>query len=120
MGFVEEKAKQLIAEVGQVLKGLPTEQLDAVITDFKKFLEENKEDLNRWVGQYMAGETSKKEFIWFLRSKKNLLELKTLEHLGLSLVKLEKTRDKVIKTLKNAVLGGLGELLRRLVKLKRR
>ena len=117
MSFIPGKVKQVVKEVTGVLKDLPTAQLEAVINDVKGFLESNKEDLNRLVAEYMTRKISREELVFLLKGKKNLVILKSLEQLAVSTVKLEETRDRVIKVLTRAALGGLLGVLRRLVKL---
>ena len=115
MPFIEDKTKEIIDEVTRLLVEIPGEHLEGVISDVVSFLKQNKTEINRWVESYRAGELSRADLTWLLKSKRDLVVLKTLEHLGIGAVKLEEYRDRVIEAVKKVALGGLLTMIKRLL-----
>lgn len=69
---------------------------DQAIDDAKTFLEDTKEDLERWTKLFAVGQLNKDEFAFLVQSQKDLFDLHALKQAGLTLITAQKFRDAVI------------------------
>jgi len=93
--FLNSAKSQVIA----LAKTLGKDCVGAAISDGHKFLEDSKADLEHWTSQLIHGEINQDDFSFLIQAKKDLAEMKALEHAGLSLVKIEKFRIALLDTL---------------------
>ncbi len=83
--FIEKIEKGLMQLAQTSLK----EFKNAVTSDAKDFLNENKADLQTWTKQLAAGELSKKDFEDLVLGRKDVVEMHALKVVEGSRVKLE-------------------------------
>ena len=69
---------------------------ETALDDGNLFLENSKEDLERWTKALANGDLKKDEFEWLLESKKDLVELFALKKIGLAKVALDRFVNGVI------------------------
>ena len=72
------------------------EYKDAAKTKGKAFIEETKNDLERWTKALAKGDLSRNDFEWLVKSKKDLFELNTLKQIGLTKVAVDRFVNGVI------------------------
>lgn len=99
-----------MSEFEQITSNLLDELKELSISTFgnlgKKAFKENKvffnktrNDIEIWTKQYIAELITKEELEFLIKSKKDLLELKSLTRKGLSHIKIEGYKEKVINLL---------------------
>jgi hypothetical protein len=86
---VEEGLKQLSQETLKDFK-------DGFASDSKKFLEENKVDLQTWTKQLAAGKLSRKDFEDLVLGRKDVAEMQALRVAEITKVKLELCKLRLI------------------------
>ncbi len=69
-----------------------------LIQDGTSFALKLEEDLNKWADEYSIYEMTKEEFENLVKSKKELLEMESLKHLGLAKTDLNKLRNAIVET----------------------
>jgi hypothetical protein len=89
--IVENNTKKLAKHT---LKGFKTEALK----DVKAFLEDSKEDLQRWTRLLAIGELSQDDFEWLVIGRKEVIELQVLKQSGLTLVRLDRFKNALLNS----------------------
>ncbi len=69
---------------------------DEAIAAGKDFLAQSKEDLQHWTEQLAAGQISKEDFEWLMRSKENAVKLIILNRIGLTKTQADKLTAGII------------------------
>lgn len=64
--------------------------------DALKLLSTLEEDIKTWTLKLATGEMSKDDFEWLVLSKKELIEMIALKQVGLSLIKIDELKAKVL------------------------
>lgn len=90
--FTERLSKGIIDIAREILD----EFKDQGLGDAKKFIDDTNDELQRWTKQLAKGELTKDEFIFLVRSQKDLFDLHALKQAGLGLIAAQKFRDAVI------------------------
>lgn len=91
----------------KLLKELKDEGASLAKEAFKQFKNEAEndalnliqtleEDLKNWTLQLANGSLSKDDFEWLVMAKKELIEMIGLKHAGLSLIKIDELKAKVL------------------------
>lgn len=94
-------------DIEQLLKELKDESAALAKATFKKFKAEAeedalnligtlKEDIKNWTIMLANGQISKDEFEWLVMSKKELIEMVGLKQAGLTLIKLDELKAKLL------------------------
>lgn len=65
---------------------------DEAVQDSKQFLEESKEDLERWTKLLEEGEISKKDFKSLVKGQEDLARMEALKQAGLAAVEVDRFR----------------------------
>lgn len=92
----------------ELLTGLKCEIITLAKTSFKGFAKEAEQDAKqtidkieekfaRWVVLLAEGQLTKEDFELLINAQKELLEMKGLQKVGMSAIKVERFRDGVIK-----------------------
>lgn len=94
-------------DIEKLLKELKDESAKLAKQAFKKFKEEAEndaihlissleEDIKRWTLQLTNGQISKDDFEWLVMAKKELIEMVALKHAGLTLIKIDELKAKLL------------------------
>jgi hypothetical protein len=102
MTLYEKLISDLNDKINELANIIWNEYEDAVIKDGISFLKSINEDLEKWSKQLADKSLSKKEFEILIRSKKELIELKTLKNLEIS----KACQDKFANDLLNTIISG--------------
>ncbi len=73
--------------------------------DALNLLEGMKENLKTWTLQLAEGKLSKKDFEYLILGQKELIEMNALKQAGLSLVKADEFKNKLLNLVINTVVG---------------
>ena len=96
-------------EIKDEMTALARANLEGFLEDIKKdtrlFLKKSGKDLQRWMNLVKTNGLTDRDFVWLLKSKKDLMELAALKKAGLSLVKIEETRNKLLGIIARAALS---------------
>jgi hypothetical protein len=84
--FIRTLTKELEEFAAYSWKGLSKE----AIKDGKKFLEDSKEDIERWTTLLAREDLSKSDFEWLVASKKDSAEMLALKRKGLGKAALDR------------------------------
>lgn len=98
----EKLISDLNDKINELANIIWNEYEDAVIKEGICFLKSINEDLEKWSKQLADKSLSKKEFEVLIRSKKELIELKTLRNLEIS----KACQDKFVDDLLNTIISG--------------
>ncbi|WP_291319736.1 hypothetical protein [Desulfonatronospira sp.] len=101
--IVEEFRNELIS----LSSDLRDDIKDALLQDGLDFIEGSKADLERWSNLFAAGQLSREELEWLLRSKRDLVEMEALKQKGLALARIDRYRNAVTQSALNAVFKGI-------------
>lgn len=92
--FIDELKRNL-----QKLAAGPYQKYSSqLIKDGTAFAVKLEEDLKKWAAEYSIQEMTKEEFESLIKSKKNLLEMEALKHVGLPKTDLNKIRNSIVET----------------------
>lgn len=94
-------------DIEKLLKELKDESAKLAKQAFKKFKEEAEsdalnlistleEDIKTWTLQLANGTLTKDDFEWLIMAKKELIEMVGLKHAGLSLIKIDELKAKLL------------------------
>ncbi|WP_103026774.1 hypothetical protein [Salinibacter altiplanensis] len=83
------------------------EMQEAALKDGEAFLNQTRDDLERWSRLLEQGELSQEEFESLVRGQKDLVEMEALKQAGLAAVRAEQFRDALI----NRIVGTAGRIL---------
>lgn len=86
----------LLDGMEDLAKDMLGEHAKEALQDSKDFLEETKEDLERWTKLLAKGDISKEEFEWLVASAKGSAKMYALKEAGLTLIKIERFKNAVI------------------------
>ena len=96
-------------EIKDEMTALARESLEGFLEEIQKetrlFLKQSAKDLQRWMDLVKSKGLTDRDFVWLLKSKKDLMELAALKKAGLSLVKIEETRNKLLGIIAKAALS---------------
>ena len=90
--FLDIIQKGIVEIAVDTLDDFATQAID----DGNDFIEDTKEDLERWTKLLAKGELSKDDFTFLIQSQKDLFNLHALKQAGLALIAAQKFRDAVI------------------------
>ncbi len=96
MSFIDDFYNEIKEEITGVVRLNLEGFLEDITKETRLFLEESGEDLRRWLSLVKSKGLTDRDFVWLLKSKKDLMELASLKKAGLSLVKIEDTRNKIL------------------------
>ncbi len=68
---------------------------DRAVDDIEQFLEDSKEDLERWAKLLEEDKISKKDFQSLVKGQEDLAKMEALKQAGLSAVRLDQFREKL-------------------------
>ncbi len=75
------------------------EHTKAVTDSGQEFLEESRDDLARWSGLLASGALLEKDFRWLTRSRSELLKVRTLGQVGMSVAQIDRFRSILVETI---------------------
>lgn len=78
---------------------------DAAQEDIEAFLTASRDKLERWTKLLANGEITLEEYAWLLNSQKDLFVMRTLYNAGISKMRIEVFKNKVINTIIDVVSG---------------
>ncbi len=64
--------------------------------DGLEFLDQTKEDLEKWAKQLAAGDLSKDDFEWLVNGRKDLAKMEALKQAGLAAIEIDKLKKQII------------------------
>jgi|GEM_PF-6638332 len=95
-----QKFLQVLAqELGVFIEGQVTHYQQATKADANAFLLQSEQDLQRLLGLLSQGLLTRDEFAFLMNAKKDVVELKALQQLGLSQVFIDKIWQGVLQTI---------------------
>jgi len=97
MSAFDEFLGNVKSGIFEIAKKTIIEHKDQAFEDGKSFIEDTKQDLERWTKLLAKGEISKEEFLFLLKGKQDLFKLNSLTQAGLALIAAQKFRDAVIE-----------------------
>lgn len=75
MSFIDDFIEKIMFIIGEEAREKFGSRIIEVNNDAAKFLEKTKTDINRWFELLQSSDLNKGEFIWLVKSKKDLLEM---------------------------------------------
>jgi len=105
MSFIDEYIEKIMYVIGEEAREKFGGRLDETKKDTREFLEKTKTDITRWFGLLQSDSLNKEDFIWLVKSKKDLLEMTALKQSGLSLVDVEEFKDSILYSLIKVAFG---------------
>jgi hypothetical protein len=75
--------------------------------DINAFLQNSKQNLERWALLVVDASLTKDEFEWLLKSQQDLISLQALQTAGLSKIKLNSVKNSIIKTVFQTIIANL-------------
>lgn len=69
-----------------------------------QFMEQSKEKWKRWLFLYNDNQITKDEWLWLLKSQKNIIELKALQQAGVTKIELNRVKNNILKVIFDTVI----------------
>lgn len=102
---IEKLLKELKNESATLAKSIFKEFKDEAETDAKNLIATLEVDLKNWTLQLANGQLTKDDFEWLVMAKKELIEIVGLKHAGISLIKLDELKAKLLNLVITKVFG---------------
>ncbi len=96
MAFIDDLDKEIKDEIIGIFKYKFSAYLEEIKKDAGDFLEKIANDIQNWLGQIKSGALAERDFTGLMKSKKNLMKLPSLTNAGLSVVKMEDIRLRLL------------------------
>ena len=90
--------KELKDEITVLAKDKFDGQSTAIVEDMQEYFEQSKEKLQKWGNLFKQQRIDKDELIWLLKSQKDILQLKSLQHIGVSSISIGHFKNKIVDT----------------------
>ncbi len=87
---------------------LKDDMKDALLKDGLRFMDRSRADLEKWSNLFVAGQLSREDLEWLVRSQKDLIEMEALKQKGLALAGIDRYKNAVARSALNAVFKVLG------------
>jgi hypothetical protein len=99
--------EEILKELRDSLLRLISEEYDdfreAAEKDVEAFLNESRDKLERWTKLLASGELTLEDYTWLLKSQKDLFVMRTLYNAGITQMRIEVFKNKVINTIIDVV-----------------
>ena len=96
---------ELKTEVISVATSTVKEYKKAAKADAVMLIEKMKDDLERWAQQFAEGKLSAKDVEFLILGQKELIEMEALKQVGLSLIKIDELKGKILNSIINKIIG---------------
>lgn len=96
MANFDEFLQRVTGGITDLARQMISDFKDQAIDDAKSFVEDTREDIQRWTMLLAKGDLRKDEFEFLTKSKKDLFKLHALTQAGATLITVQKFRDAVI------------------------
>lgn len=93
---IEKLLKELKNEGAMLAKETFAQFKNEAENDALNLIESLEDDLKNWTLQLANGSLSKNDFEWLVMAKKELIEMVGLKYAGLSLIKIDELKAKVL------------------------
>ena len=93
---LEQLLKELKQESATLAKQVFKEFKTDAETDALELISSLEEDIKTWTLALAKGELTKDDFEWLVMAKKDLIEMIALKHAGISLIKLDELKAKLL------------------------
>ncbi len=87
---------------------LKDDMKDALLKDGLCFMDRSRADLEKWSNLFVAGQLTREDLEWLVRSQKDLIEMEALKQKGLALAGIDRYKNAVARSALNAVFKSLG------------
>lgn len=92
----------ILKEIKEEITALATEKFNtqstAIAQDVEAYLAHSKEKLKKWGQLFKEGQIDKEELTWLLKSQKEVFLLKSLQHIGVSSIRIGHFKNKIVNT----------------------
>jgi hypothetical protein len=105
MSVFDDLLKSVEGNLSEIFKTEGNALKEMIIKDASDFVGAQKIDLERYAQQFVAGEINKDELEDLILGKKDLLEMRGLTELGLSQIKAQEIKDKVIQGIIGSIIN---------------
>lgn len=105
MSFKDDFIKKIVFIITELAREKLGGRLNEAKDDAREFLDKAKTDIIRWFELLQSDGLTREEFIWLVKSKKDLLEMTALKQTGLSLVEVEEFRDSILYSIIKVAFG---------------
>jgi hypothetical protein len=105
MSVFADLLKSLEGNLTDIFNTEGNELKDMIIKDAGDFVGTQKDDLERYTQDFLSQKISKDELEDLIMGKKDLLEMHGLTELGLSQVKAQEIKDKVIQGVISSIIN---------------
>jgi hypothetical protein len=104
--------KKIIEDILKEIESLTIETFrkhkDEAFKDGKAFLDKIEDDLERLSNLLLKGEITAEEFEWLIRSKKDLAEMMLLKQAGLTMIKIDQFKNRLLDLVIGHILTRIG------------
>ncbi|MCX6601804.1 MAG: hypothetical protein NT025_09625 [bacterium] len=97
MPAITELLESLKSDLAKYIKEEVGHLPEKVASGITKAVEQNKEDLARWLQQYAEGKISKDDLESLIRGARGLGEMEALKQVGLAKVRLDEIQSGIIR-----------------------
>jgi hypothetical protein len=107
MANIDNILKDAEKQIAELAEKLFTQFTKQAIADGKDFLNEARDDLERWVGELERNELDKSNFESLVRGQKDEAEMRALKQAGLAQVKIDTFTNGVLDIVINAAFAAI-------------
>ncbi len=103
-----EIIKEILKEIESLTEETFKMHKDEAFKDGRAFLDKIEDDLERLSNLVIKGELTAEEFEWLVRSKKDLAEMVLLKQAGLTMIKIDQFKNRLLDLVVGHLLTRLG------------
>ena len=105
MLIFDDLLKSVQSNLSEIFKTEGNALKDMIIKDASDFAKTQKDDLERYTQEYLSQKITKDDLEDLILGKKDLLEMRGITELGLSQVKAQEIKDKVIQGIIGSIIN---------------
>lgn len=100
---MQDLMKVILSKCEDAAKVMLTKEAEAFISDSTSFLNQTKDDLQKWATQFEQGEIDADDLEWLLDMKKDVAEMQALKHKGIAKIRLEQLQNQMLSIVTSAI-----------------
>ena len=100
---MKDLVKDILGQCEDAAKAMAAKEAKAFISDATAFLNQTKDDLQKWATQLEQREIDAGDLEWLLDMKKDVAEMQALKRKGIAKIRLEELQTQMLSIVTSAI-----------------
>lgn len=101
--MMQDLVKDILSKCEDAAKAMVLKEEKAFVSDTTEFLNQTKDDLQKWATQFEQGEIDADDLEWLLDMKKDIAEMQALKRKGIAKIRLEELQNQMLSIVTSAI-----------------